>query len=62
MLFVEGQTSMKQIAHSLLAAAAALTLVASSKHAYAVQVDDAQIANQLDQLAVMLGLPPVEAD
>ncbi len=53
---------MKQIAHSLLAAAAALTLVASSKHAYAIQVDDAQIANQLDQLAVMLGLPPVEAD
>ena len=53
---------MKQIAHSFLAAAAALTLVGSSKHAYAIQVDDAQIANQLDQLAVMLGLPPVEAD
>lgn len=53
---------MKQLAQSLLAVAAALALLGSPKHAYAVQVDDAQIAAQLDQLAVMLGLGPVEAD
>ena len=53
---------MKQLAQSFLAVAAALALVGSCKHAYAVQVDDAQIARQLDQLAVMLGLGPVEAD
>ena len=53
---------MKQLAQSFLAVAAALALVGSSKHAYAVQVDDAQIAHQLDQLAVMLGLGPVDAD
>lgn len=53
---------MKQLAQSLLAVAAALVLVGSSKHASALQVDDTQIANQLDQLAVMLGLGPVEAD
>ena len=53
---------MRQLAQSFLAVAAALALVGSWKHAYAVQVDDAQIARQLDQLAVMLGLGPVEAD
>lgn len=51
---------MRQTAHSFLAVAVT-TVLAVSATLVEAQVDDAQIANQLDQLAVMLGLPPVDA-
>lgn len=61
----QGELEMKTNVLSTLVVAVAAFFLASAQTgqaAHATQVDDAQIANSLDQLGVMLGLPAVSAD